>query len=100
MAEDNRLLDRPQQQGQICHLFHSDYCVAAPARNILHSHVTLGSTSIGAKPNLYCEAIEPFTKPPLLQESRLTGGGSPNLVGLVEWKVPVERFMGAANSVH
>ena len=41
-----------------------------------------------------------FTKPPLLQESRLTGGGSPNLVVLVEWKVPVERFMGAANSAH
>ena len=42
----------------------------------------------------------PFTKPPLLQESRLTGGGSPNLVVLVEWKVPVERFMGAANCFH
>ena len=42
----------------------------------------------------------PFTKPPLLQESRLTGGGSPNLMVLVEWKVPVERFMGAANSFH
>ena len=41
-----------------------------------------------------------FTKPPLLQESRLTGGGSPNLVVLVEWKVPVERFMGAANCFH
>ena len=41
-----------------------------------------------------------FTKPPLLQESRLTGGGSPNLVGLVEWKVPVEWEMGAANSFH
>ena len=27
-----------------------------------------------------------ITKPPLLQESRLTGGGSPNLVDLVEWK--------------
>ena len=38
-----------------------------------------------------------FTKPPRLQESRLTGGGSPNLVVLVEWKVPVERFMGAVN---
>ena len=45
-------------------------------------------------------AVEAITKPPLLQESRLTGGGSPNLVVLVEWKVPVERFMGAANSVH
>ena len=41
-----------------------------------------------------------FTKPPLLQESRLTGGGSPNLVGLVEWKIPVERRMGATNSFH
>ena len=41
-----------------------------------------------------------FTNLPLLQESRLTGGGSPNLVVLVEWKVPVERFMGAANSFH
>ena len=30
-----------------------------------------------------CPAI---TKPPLLQRSRLTGGGSPNLVGLVERK--------------
>ena len=27
-----------------------------------------------------------ITKPPLLQRSRLTGGGSPNLVGLVERK--------------
>ena len=43
---------------------------------------------------------KPFTKPPLLQESRLTGGGSPNLVVLVEWKVHVERFFGAANSYH
>ena len=34
--------------------------------------------------------VNPFTKPPLLQESRLTGGGSPNLMVLVEWKVPVE----------
>ena len=33
---------------------------------------------------------EPFTKPPLLQESRLTGGGSPKMVDLVERKVPVE----------
>ena len=31
-----------------------------------------------------------FTKPPLLQESWLIGGDSPNLVDLVEWKVPVE----------
>ena len=41
-----------------------------------------------------------FTKPPLLQESRLTGGGSPNLVDLVERKVSVERRMGASNSSH
>ena len=31
-------------------------------------------------------ASQQFTKPPLLQESRLTGGSSPNLVGLVERK--------------
>jgi len=30
--------------------------------------------------------VKPITKPPLLQRSRLTGGGSPNLVGLVERK--------------
>ena len=40
-----------------------------------------------------------ITKPPLLQRSRLTGGGSPNLVGLRE-EIPVERFIGAANSAH
>ena len=33
-------------------------------------------------------------------ESRLTGGGSPNLVDLIERNVPVERKMGAANSFH
>ena len=42
----------------------------------------------------------PFTKPPLFQESRLTGDGSPILVDLVERKVPLERIMGAANSFH
>ena len=31
-----------------------------------------------------------FTKPPLLRESRLTGGSSPNLEDLLEWKVTVE----------
>ena len=36
----------------------------------------------------------------LLQESRLTGDGSPVLVVLVEWKVPLERFMGAASCFH
>ena len=46
------------------------------------------------------QLMEAFTKPPLLQESRLTGGGSPNLMVLVEWKVPVEGFMGAANCFH
>ena len=49
---------------------------------------------------MWLEGERAFTKPPLLQESRLTGGGSPNLVVLVEWKVPVERFMGAANCLH
>ena len=35
------------------------------------------------------EEVKSFTKPPLLQESRLNGGGSP--IGcVVEWKVPVE----------
>ena len=34
----------------------------------------------------YSKAAESITKPPLLQRSRLTGGGSPNLVGLVERK--------------
>ena len=38
-----------------------------------------------------------FTKPPLLQESRLNGGGSPNLVDLVERKVPVKREIVAIN---
>ena len=36
-----------------------------------------------------------FTKPPLLQESRLTYVGSHNLVDLVVWNVPVEWKMGA-----
>ena len=35
-----------QHQELFCHLFHSDYCVAASARNLLHSYVTLGSTSL------------------------------------------------------
>ena len=49
----------------------------------------------------YFHMLHPsITKPPLLQRSRLTSGGSPNLVGLVERKCPVERFMGAANSFH
>ena len=41
-----------------------------------------------------------FTKTPLLQESRLTGGGSPNLAVLVEWKVPVEWKLGASKIFH
>ena len=44
--------------------------------------------------------FQSFTKPPLIQEIRLTGGLSPNLVDLVERKVPVEWKMGAANSFH
>ena len=39
-----------------------------------------------------------FTKPPQLQESRLTGGGSPNLIDLIEGKVPVGREVEAANN--
>ena len=64
----------------------------------------LTSLDISTKPSTFpflnqqCAAA--FTKPPLLQESRLTGGGSPNLLVLLEWKVPVERFMGAANCFH
>ena len=46
------------------------------------------------------DCITSFTKPPLLQESRLAGGGSPNLMVLVEWKVPIKRIMGAANCFH
>ena len=58
------------------------------------------------KITLYYVQNGAFTKPSLLQESRLTGGGSPNLVDLVErkvpveWKVPVERKMGAAHRFH
>ena len=44
--------------------------------------------------------LETFTKPPLLQESRLISGGCSNLVVLLEWKVPVEGFMGAGNCFH
>ena len=41
-----------------------------------------------------------ITKPPLIQESRLAGGGPPNLVALVERKVPVERKMRAAHQLY
>ena len=34
---------------------------------------------------------------PYSQESKLTSSSSPNLTVLVEWKAPLERFMGAAN---
>ena len=51
-------------------------------------------------PPTFVQAARPFTKPPLLQERRLTGGGSPNLVDLVERKVPVERKTGATRSFH
>ena len=85
-------MERQQQPEVFCHLFHSGTICGK------------GEEVIGAKPNLYCEAIElvcggspkicvlvdrkaldrAFTKPPLHQESRLTGSGSPNLVVLVE----------------
>ena len=45
-----------------------------------------------------CKDRLPFTKPLLLRESRLTSGASPNLVDLIERKVPIERKVGAANS--
>ena len=41
-----RFLGQAKHQGLFCHLFHSDYCVAASARNLLHSYVTFGSTSL------------------------------------------------------
>ena len=50
--------------------------------------------------SLFQEGIFTFTKPPLLHESRLTGGTSPNRVDLVERNVPVEMNMGAANRFH
>ena len=37
------------------------------------------------------KANSPITKPPLLQESRVTCDGSPNLVDLKKRKVPIER---------
>ena len=37
-----------------------------------------------------CQLCQPFTKPPLLKENRLTGGGSPNVVDFVKWKVPLK----------
>ena len=46
------------------------------------------------------QCIHQFTKPPILHESRLTGCGSPNLVDLIERKVPVEWEMGADTSFH
>ena len=42
-----------------------------------------------------------FTKLPKLEEIRLTNGGSPNLVDLLEWKVLVEWKLGVATiSIH
>ena len=41
-----------------------------------------------------------FTKPPLLQECMLTGGGYPNLVDLVEWKFFVKGKLGASKTFH
>ena len=62
---------------QIC--VHSSYWESAP-----HS------------PNL----CTPITKPPLLQESGLTGGGSSIGCVLVECKVPAECELGAAINFH
>ena len=41
-----RLLDRQHKQGLFCHLYHSHYCVAASARNLLHLYMTPGTTSL------------------------------------------------------
>ena len=41
-----RLLDMHQEQGLFCNLYHSDYCVVASARNLLHLYVTPGTTSL------------------------------------------------------
>ena len=49
----------------------------------LHTAWELLHESGGSEHLTACHAI---TKPPLLQRSRLTGGGSPNLVCLVERK--------------
>ena len=62
---------------------------AAPAR-----------TSPASQLYSYLSLSSPSTKPPLLQESRLTGGGSPIGCVLVEWKVPVECEVGAAINFH
>ena len=82
------------------------YCQLNPTIFIICRWVTAGEPCPKegeTKPNRGNEVWwhgVPFTKPPLLQESRLTGGGSPNIMVLVEWKVPVERFLGAANCFH
>ena len=49
---------------------------------------------------LFVEMLLLFTKPPLLQGSRLTGAGSPNLVDPVEWKVHVEWKVRAEKDFH
>ena len=54
--------------------------------------MTLAHSSAG----LGCDELHSFTKPPLLQESRLTGGGSPNLGDHVEFDGPVEWKVGAS----
>ena len=46
------------------------------------------------------QVAQSFTKPPLLQENWLTNGGSPNLVDLIVWKVPLEWKLGAAKLFH
>ena len=63
-----------------CHVSLSPLAGMHGAGPMLLSDITRASQEEG----------QSFTKPPLLQESRLTGGGSPYLVDLVEWKDPVE----------
>ena len=83
-----RITDYKQQYGQltehlVAKVFHK--CGVCGRVLLLDPDVV---KPIGAKPNFYCEAIE------------LVCGGSPRICVLVEWKVPVERFMGVANSFH
>ena len=39
-------MNRHQQQGLFCHLFHYDYCAAASARNLQYLYMTTGTTSL------------------------------------------------------
>ena len=55
---------------------------------------------VQTKPQWFPLLVLLFSKPTLLQESRFTGGGSLNLVDLIEWLDLLERKMGAAYTFH